>query len=67
MSNRVIHCENCKRYVGEIRDAKLMKGLVFICPTCIITLKKEKDNYNPFGGSFGDIFGAGKFGKKGKF
>lgn len=31
---RVIYCEKCKKYVGEIRDARLLKGIVFLCKDC---------------------------------
>ena len=32
--SKKIHCHNCNRYVGEIRDAKLAKGLTFNCAKC---------------------------------
>lgn len=31
---REIYCADCKRFVGEIRDARLMKGLAFVCSPC---------------------------------
>jgi hypothetical protein len=42
MADRNIQCNDCGRHVGIIRDAKLMKGLVFVCPTCIKS-KATKD------------------------
>lgn len=29
-----INCFKCNRKVGEIRDASLLKGLRYICPSC---------------------------------
>ena len=34
MPIRTIRCQECDAYVGTIRDAKLMKDLVFVCPSC---------------------------------
>lgn len=31
---RKIYCIECNKYVGEIRDAKLIKGLAFLCQDC---------------------------------
>jgi len=31
---RKIYCMFCGRFVGLIRDAKLMKGLKFVCRDC---------------------------------
>lgn len=31
---RKIHCAECTKYLGEIRDAKLMKGMAHLCPRC---------------------------------
>lgn len=31
---RKIYCQCCDTYVGTLRDAKLMKNLAFVCPTC---------------------------------
>jgi hypothetical protein len=41
VNERIIYCYKCNVYVGTIRDAKLMKGLSFICATCV---KKEKQD-----------------------
>jgi len=32
-----IYCKHCGKYLGEIRDATLRKGVVFICKECSIT------------------------------
>ena len=31
-----IYCSGCKRYLGEIRDGTLMKGISHLCPKCEI-------------------------------
>lgn len=31
---RQIHCLKCSKNVGEIRDAKLAKGLCYLCQSC---------------------------------
>ena len=76
MLERIIHCHICKVYVGTIRDARLMKGLIFTCPTCHETTHKKDDMFedllgdttsNTFGDLFGDIFSTpfgDVFGKK---
>jgi hypothetical protein len=61
-----IYCCSCKKYVGEVRDASLMKGIVYLCPTCKEELlskvgkQKEENNYGDFAKVFGDMFGVGK-------
>jgi len=30
-----VYCYKCTRYVGTIRNAKLMKNLSYICPKCL--------------------------------
>lgn len=37
-----INCTECSRSCGEIRDASLLKGLKFICPTCESKRIKKK-------------------------
>lgn len=62
MTERIIHCHICRVYVGTIRDARLMKGVVFTCPNCQETPKSKTDDMfgdttsNPFGDLFGDTF-----------
>lgn len=29
-----LHCNNCHKYLGEIRDATLRKGIVYTCEDC---------------------------------
>ena len=36
MPARRIFCKGCKKYLGEIRDATLMKGIVHLCSICEI-------------------------------
>lgn len=31
---RKIFCTGCNKYLGDIRDAKLLKGIKFLCPKC---------------------------------
>ena len=31
---KIIKCAKCDQYLGEIRDATLRKGAVFMCGTC---------------------------------
>lgn len=32
--SRKIHCRDCGKYLGEVRDAKLAKGIKYICAVC---------------------------------
>jgi len=34
MSVRKILCKGCSKYMGEIRDAKLRKGITYLCSEC---------------------------------
>ena len=34
MKARQIYCAGCGKHMGEIRDAKLRKGIVYLCGTC---------------------------------
>lgn len=62
-----IYCKECSKYVGDIRDASLIKGLIYICPTCNeennnsflkddIFSKTSNSENNDFSKIFGDIF-----------
>lgn len=31
---KFINCKKCKKYLGEIRDATLRKGVVYMCEQC---------------------------------
>lgn len=60
-----IYCIGCKKYLGEIRDGKLMKGISYLCPKCetkrIASDIAKKNSYNPdMGNFFNDIFKGGK-------
>ena len=48
MANQ-IHCAGCNRYLGEIRDAKLLKGIKYLCPACE-TKRLASDLANRTGG-----------------
>lgn len=54
-SERRIHCIKCDKYVGTIRDATLMKGIHFLCPTCGEVPKPDT------GHSYGDLFDKNAF------
>lgn len=64
---REIECCRCHTYLGEIRDAKLKKGIVYMCDGCITAYRAlelahqtgaERSPYGDlFNGAFGDIFG----------
>ena len=41
--NRDIFCNCCGTYVGTLRDAKIIKGLKFVCPKCQSKTKKESN------------------------
>ena len=48
MSDRHIHCSSCSTYLGVIRDARLMKGIKYLCPTCITPDAFDEDVFaNP--------------------
>ena len=34
MGDRKIYCTACNRNLGEIRDAKLLKDIKYLCPEC---------------------------------
>jgi len=69
MSNRKIYCTACNCNLGEIRDAKLLKGIKYLCPNCD-TKRVASDLANKTRGSMGgrlsvpdflkDIFGVEK-------
>lgn len=62
ITERVIHCIVCKVYVGTIRDAKLMKGLTFVCPTCAESkIQKNSDITEDYGEAFKQMFGNNGF------
>jgi hypothetical protein len=53
---KIIYCYKCGIKVGEIAvGSKLKKGLVYICPKCLIPKSKPTDYNFPPGWS--DIFG----------
>lgn len=33
-----LYCKDCNKYLGEIREATLMKDIAFICPDCNVGL-----------------------------
>lgn len=61
MAIKEIRCKDCNKYCGEIRDAKLIKGLTFVCDECS-NKRKLKENYDKYNSgekmSASDIFGG---------
>ena len=60
-----IYCNGCKRYLGEIRDGKLMKGISYLCSKCeikrIASDMAKKNSYDPdISNFFNDIFNGSK-------
>jgi hypothetical protein len=61
---RKIYCSVCDKYVGEIRDATLIKGLKYICSSCDNEDVQIKDDFyhsaspnkSDFTSIFNDIF-----------
>lgn len=59
--SRIIRCDKCHLNLGEIRDAKLRKGIVHFCEPCSRNMKAQvaaaASNFkkNP---DFSDIFGG---------
>ena len=60
---KIIYCKGCNIYLGEIRDAKLKKGIVYLCSDCdtkrVASDMVNKPNNNSYDNIFGDIFGGG--------
>jgi hypothetical protein len=57
VTKKVIFCSLCKKYLGEIRDAKLRKGIAFLCDECETKriasgMRKKIDIDDFFGGIF---------------
>ena len=44
MPAKRIYCVICNKYLGEIRDATLRKGIVYLCRTCSKNVSKEQDD-----------------------
>jgi len=70
---RKIYCQKCKKYLGEIRDAKLRKDIAFLCKDCetqrmALELRFSKTTNSKKGGledllkdfDLGDIFNKKK-------
>lgn len=59
-----VKCKKCSVFLGEIRDAKLHKDIIYLCKNCntqreALELRyRNKDTEGSFGGMFGDIFGG---------
>ena len=57
---RKIYCSECKTPLGEVRDAKLKKGMVHLCSKCESARKLLKAAAGIKGGSnpMADMFGG---------
>lgn len=57
---RKIYCYKCQCLVGEVRDAKLKKDLLFLCKDCYDKETYRKNNNKPFDcpPGFEDLFGS---------
>jgi late competence protein required for DNA uptake (superfamily II DNA/RNA helicase) len=55
---RKIYCNKCGCYVGEIRDAKLMVGITYMCRDCSVIRQASSSMFDTdmFGDLFDDIF-----------
>ncbi len=57
---KTIYCKGCNTYLGEIRDAKLKKGIVYLCSNCdtkrIASDLGKKEKPIDYMDLFGDIF-----------
>lgn len=61
MPDRKIYCAGCDTYLGVVRDAKLRKGVVFLCKNCEIKrvaleLQRKTKPSVDMGDLFGGIF-----------
>jgi protein-arginine kinase activator protein McsA len=59
---REISCENCHKHLGEIRDARLAKGIKHLCADCYASMKAYVAQYatlrqNRRAPDLGKIFG----------
>lgn len=67
---RKIYCV-CGKYMGEIRDATLRKGLMYLCPTCdkkrraAEVAERFRPQSNPVGDFMEAVFGKGRGGNHG--
>ena len=67
MGSRRVYCFHCHKYMGEIRDASLRKGLQVACLGCVTAINamtrasKYNNGKDGFEGVdiFKDIFGKG--------
>jgi RNase P subunit RPR2 len=58
MPEQKIYCSGCSTYLGIIRDAKLRKGIVFLCKNCG-TKRVALEMQRKTGGSgMDELFGA---------
>lgn len=59
MPEQKIYCSGCSTYLGIIRDAKLRKGIVFLCKNCgtkRVALEMQRKTRPSV--DMGDLFGG---------
>lgn len=52
---RKITCNNCQKYLGEIRDARLLKSIVYLCASCNDSITRKNDFSDLFKGFGSEI------------
>lgn len=59
MSSKKINCRKCETYLGEIEKARIMVGVVYLCPKChkLLFSTKAKTEANDLPDEFKKIFG----------
>lgn len=58
---RPISCLKCKKPLGEIRDARILKGIAYLCDGCAERVMNPPTYKKPVGNIFDEIFkGSGK-------
>jgi len=40
---REIECCVCHKFLGEIRDARIVKGISYLCPKCNKKIKRKEE------------------------
>lgn len=55
--SKKIYCQKCGKYLGEIRDATLRKGVIYVCMVC--NSRQSKEGADLFDRLFGTPRGRG--------
>jgi len=54
MADKHLHCVECSKYLGVVRDGNLSKGLTPVCSSCMTNLTANKPTSTP---EWSDVFG----------